>query len=107
MIKTILSLVLIHASIFFHSSHGEKQAELIEGIVLKFENNQPLEKALVYTILGEEEVLTNQDGKFILKTYQPLPLILHIHHSDTEDAALKVESSSKKLTILLKRKQSL
>jgi len=64
-------------------------------------SNEGVSNAYVYVVAGEEETLSVKDGRFSIKTWQPLPLILVIEHADFEKQKVVIRNAGKPLTIKL------
>src|SRR5688572_27395679 len=68
--------------------------------------NEGVTNAYVYVVAGEEETLSVKDGKFTLKTWQPLPLLLVIEHNDFEKQRIVIRASEKPVTIKLSERKN-
>lgn len=76
----------------------------MEGVILLSENDQPVEKALVYITSGEEETTTDEGGTFLLKTWKGLPLEITIEHLEYQTAKYRWEKCCGKIHIKLIKK---
>ena len=70
------------------------------------ESNTGVSGAYVYIIAGEEETLSVKDGKFSLKTWQPLPFVLVIEHSEFETHKMVIWAEGKPVTIKLSQRKN-
>jgi hypothetical protein len=71
---------------------------LIEGAVREVRTDRGLPGMLVYTERGEEEAVTDGQGRFHLRTWKKLPLMLRVQGVRKEKMVL-VESAGKELRI--------
>ena len=76
----------------------------MEGVILLSENEQPVEKALVYITSGDEETTTDEGGTFSLKTWKGLPLEITIEHLEYQTAKYRWEKCCGKIRIKLIKK---
>lgn len=97
------ALLLMALPILSFSSGTGRPPSTLGGVVLDAASGQPLEKAYVYTVKGEEEALTNSRGAFSLKTWQVLPVTLTVQHLEGGESRVKVTAPTQKLRILLPR----
>lgn len=79
-------------------------AHTMEGVILLSENDQPVERALVYITNGEEETITDAGGTFSLKTWKGLPLEITIEHLDYQTAKYRWEKCCGHIRIKLNKK---
>ena len=103
--KKLLPALLLATTILtsFDNSVSNQQKTVTGKIVGA--SNEGVTDAYVYVVAGEEETLSLKDGKFSLKTWQPLPLVLVIEHNDFEKQQIVIRASDKPVTIkLLERK---
>ena len=103
--KQVLPALLLTTTILtsFDKPFSNQQKTVTGTIVGK--TNKGIPDAYVYVVAGEEETLSVRDGKFSLNTWQPLPLVLVIEHSDFEKQRINIRASDKPVTIkLLERK---
>jgi protocatechuate 3,4-dioxygenase beta subunit len=77
---------------------------VVQGTVLTEGSLRPVANAFVYTVSGEEETLTDTNGKFQFTTWQPMPIALTVEHRDFETAKIKVTRLPATEAIKLKRK---
>ena len=77
---------------------------VVEGTVLTEGSLLPVANAFVYTVPGEEETLTDKNGKFKLTTWQPMPLAVTVEHRDFNTASIRITSLPANQSIRLKRK---
>ena len=103
--KQVLPALLLTTTILtsFDKPFTNQQKTVTGTIVGK--TNEGIPDAYVYVVAGEEETLSVRDGKFSLNTWQPLPFVLVIEHSDFEKQRITIRASDKPVTIkLLERK---
>ena len=103
---TMKIIVLLAGFFLFSSVSLKKAAPAVElyGIVVDANTGLPVNSVYVYTISGEEEVLTNKKGEFKFVSWQPLPLSLTVVHKEFEKTQLKITDASKTILIKLKKK---
>lgn len=58
----------------------------------------------LYTVLGEEEAVTNNKGAFSFKSYQAFPVKLIVDSKYYEGRSIELREPAGKLLIVLKRK---
>src|SRR4051812_37120351 len=63
--------------------------------------NERISDAYVYVISGEEETLSLKDGRFSLKTWQPLPIVLNIEHKDFHKQQVLIRAAGNNIKIKL------
>ena len=79
------------------------EAAIVQGVVLN-ENKQPLNKAHVYTIYGDEETFSNDKGVFTLRTSLALPLKLYVQYDGYSEEVIELTKAEKEITVQLTRK---
>ena len=77
------------------------QEKDLKGIVVSGKNGKPLKDVLVYALAGEEEALTDAEGKFHLNTFQKIPLVLTAEKPQYKKLKITVTSFSEELLIRL------
>lgn len=87
----------------FQKKQPFSEADL-QGVVTDSETGKPLENVYLYVREGIEEDLTNKKGEFKIKTWQELPVILTIQHASYKQQQHKIVTSSRSITLKLKRK---
>lgn len=80
-----------------------KPAEII-GQIIHTETGQRIENAYVYIISGEEESLTDKNGRFFITTWQQLPVTLVIEHPQYKKRKVRTTDASQKQVIKLEPK---
>jgi len=95
-IFTGVSLLLF---VSFQSINRENQRQYLSGVVLDKQTGEPLPGVYVYTVKGEEEGITNQQGKFRFSTWQAATLVLHVKHSNYDEVQVKVNDLKKTVII--------
>jgi len=79
----------------------QAQSNFVAGKLLSETTGQPVNKALVYIIKGEEENLSGIDGRFDVKTWQTYPLQLKISHPNFRDTVIFIRNYSSNIKIAL------
>jgi hypothetical protein len=104
--KQLLPALLLATSILtsFDNPVSNQQKTVTGKIVGS--SNEGVTDAYVYVVAGEEETLSLKDGKFSLKTWQPLPLVLVIEHNDFEKQRIVIRASDKPVTIKLSERKN-
>jgi len=77
---------------------------LVEGKVTDTSFRTPVRNVHVYVVPGEEEVFTNKDGGFRLKTWRTYPLTVVVEHPDYYPKKVVVQDSLSKPEIFLQRR---
>lgn len=99
-LKTGILLMLI--TMIFSSAEIVNFLPLtLQGKVVDAVSGKPVSAAHVYIVRGEEEVFSAQNGEFILKTWQQLPVELSIEHEGYQKQAYKFSADTKNLIISL------
>jgi len=103
--KKVLPFVMLSTLAFMSFGKGFISAgqKEVSGKIIG-SGDEGISNAYVYVVAGEEETLSIKDGKFSLKTWQPLPLVLVIEHADFEKQRLVIRNAGKPLTIKLVQK---
>jgi hypothetical protein len=76
----------------------------IEGVVLGKEDNRPLANAYVYVTKGEEEAVTDRQGRFRLITWQNLPVTITAEYPGYKKLSLQARKQGEKLLFELPAK---
>jgi thiamine phosphate synthase YjbQ (UPF0047 family) len=104
--KQFLPVLLLATTILTSFDHPiSNQQKTVTGKVVGTAN-EGITDAHVYVVAGEEETLSVKDGEFSLKTWQPLPLVLVIEHSDFEKHRILIRASDKPVTIKLSERKN-
>lgn len=77
----------------------------LKGAVLSEKTGQPVNGALIYVILGEEEALSKGKGTFVLETSRELPVQVITEHPSYLKHVVELRSVSQPLVIRLKPRQ--
>jgi hypothetical protein len=93
----VISVGLLPAA-FNREARLAQNPIMIRGTVTDLRTGKSIAGALVYTVLGEEETLTDRNGRFCLRTLGSLPLEIRIHRGNTEKT-IRVESFEKELGV--------
>lgn len=80
---------------------------IIQGKILVQETNQPLPNAHIKIMYGHEEVTTDSDGEFVLRSWQTFPLTLVIEHIQYDTNCINIQKPLSSYIILLKPKSEL
>lgn len=102
--NTLFSLLSILIMIFSYKEAVQVIPFTVEGSVAVQSNGMPVAKAHVFVINGEEEVFTDEDGKFKFTTWQSLPVQVTVSHNDYEEQKVTISSAARKARVLLKRR---
>jgi hypothetical protein len=102
--KTLISLSIPLVMLLTYHESIRLSRIVVEGTVLTEGSLQPVVNAFVYTVPGEEETLTDKNGKFKLTTWQPMPLAITVEHGDFTTTSIKITSLPANQCIRLKRK---
>jgi hypothetical protein len=100
----VFQWLFVPAAIFLILSFSPSSEKIIQGRILA-STNQGVLDAYVYVIPGEEETLSVKDGKFSLKTWQPLPLRIIVEHGDFEKKEIAITSYDKPVTVILNNRR--
>jgi len=76
----------------------------VEGVVLRKEDNRPLANAYVYVTKGEEEAVTDQQGRFRVTTWQNLPVTITAEYPGYKKLSLQASRQGDKLLFALQSK---
>jgi hypothetical protein len=102
-----MSLVKIFAGLSLLSVMGFQdvnkvsQRRYLDGVVVDKQTNEPLPDVYVYTVKGEEEAITNENGKFNFSTWQDSDLVLYIKRLNFQEVKVKIADSKKTVVIRL------
>ncbi len=97
-------LVAVPALIFSTTEiYPGKPAE-ISGQIIHTDTGQRIENAYVYIVSGEEESLSDKNGKFSITTWQQLPVTLVIEHPQYKKKKVRTSDASQKQVIKLEPK---
>lgn len=102
--KYLFSLPITLAMLLTYNDSIRLSQIVVEGTVLSEGSLKPVQDAFVYTVSGEEEVLTDKNGKFRLTTWQSLPVVVTVEHRDFETVKSKITSVPANQSIRLRRK---
>lgn len=103
-LKYLLILTILPAMLLSYTDFTRTGPLQLQGIVTDSETGKPVSKAYLYVTQGSEEILTNDKGEFELKTWQQLPLVLTIEHSDYVKEVIRVTSDKPVLKIRIRKK---
>jgi protocatechuate 3,4-dioxygenase beta subunit len=102
--KYIFSLPIPLIMLLSYHEYIRLSQIVIQGTVLTEGSLKPVADAFVYTVSGEEEALTDKNGKFKLTTWQSMPVAITVEHRDFKTACIKVTTLPANQSISLKRK---
>lgn len=95
------SLVFIFPIMLYSYAHLIKlQPFLVEGIVINLVSRQPVINAYLYIIKGEEEAITNIQGRFKIESWQKIPFTLTVEHKGYEIFRVLINDTTKKNMLL-------
>lgn len=98
----LFALLLVIAGSF---KNIEQRSVIIKGKVIEEGTGQPVAKAHVFVIEGEEETLTNSDGEFQIESWQKAPLRLTVSsYKRYVKTTVLVQNAGEKQLIRLKTK---
>ena len=80
---------------------------IIQGKIVEQETNQPLAYAHIQVMYGQEEVITNNNGEFILRSWQAFPLTLVVEHIQYDTNCINIPKPLSSYIISLKPKLKL
>lgn len=86
----VLCLLLTTIMILSFTDLHNTIPSVLRGQVVSGITGQPVARAYIVAVSGEEETLTDTDGHFTLRTWQRLPVTLTIQHSDYQTSQLVV-----------------
>lgn len=97
-------LIAVPALIFSTSEiYPGKPAE-ISGQIIHNETGQRIENAYIYIVSGEEEGLSDKNGRFTITTWQQLPVTIVIEHPNFRKKKVRTTDASEKQVIKLEPK---
>lgn len=97
--KILLSLSLV---LSFNATTHHAQPHLVEGKVVSESSNKPIARVYTYIIEGEEEALTDANGRFRIQTWQKFPLTLTVKYRDRPAIRVQVNDASVQPCIRIK-----
>ncbi|WP_158559146.1 carboxypeptidase regulatory-like domain-containing protein [Deminuibacter soli] len=77
---------------------------LLRGRVVSGADHQPVSRAYITAVQGEEETLTDTSGNFTLRTWQALPVTITIQHGDYKSGKLVISDTSQLQQVQLLRR---
>lgn len=80
---------------------------IIQGKIIEHETNQPLANAHIQVMYGQEEVITNIHGEFVLRSWQAFPLTLVVEHTQYDTNCINIQKPLSSYIISLKPKLKL
>jgi len=78
------------------------QPHVVEGKIVSESTGKPIPRAYAYIIEGEEEALTDANGRFRIQTWQKFPLTLTVKYRNRAATRLQVQDASVQQYIRLK-----
>jgi len=87
------------------SSNINPALTTVSSVVFSEKNGKPLDGVFVYTISGEEEVVTKSKGEFSIQTSKKTPFILTAEHWDFETSNITITNPAQRILFKLKPKQ--
>ncbi|MDF2385241.1 carboxypeptidase regulatory-like domain-containing protein [Nostoc ellipsosporum NOK] len=97
-----LSIVLAGLFSSFSVNTGTT-AVVLQGKVVDAKSDKPIPKVHVYVVRGEEEALTDNNGRFRVQSWQSLPLTVSATAQGFQTVSLAVKEPGKELVIRLNR----
>ncbi|MFT3750418.1 MAG: hypothetical protein QM768_19035 [Agriterribacter sp.] len=101
-VRNIFWILLPTAMLANNAKHLQKPA-VISGRVLQ-KNLAPVGKCYLFIISGEEEAISDKDGKFTITTWQPFPLTIHAAHAQFKKQDIKIDKPAKDIIVTLEPK---
>lgn len=98
-----LSIILVSWLSSFHSDADPAAVVVLQGKVVDARNDKPIAKVHVYVVRGEEEALTDNNGRFRVQSWQSLPLKVSATAQGFQTVSLAVKEPGKELVIRLNR----
>jgi hypothetical protein len=98
-LRMLLSISLLAA---IHIPLPPHQARVVEGQVISESTNKPVADVYVYIVEGEEEALTDKNGRFRIQTWQKFPLLLTIKYRDKPAMKVNITDAATRQVIRLK-----
>lgn len=98
-----LSIILVSWLSSFHSNADSAAVVVLQGKVVDARNDKPIAKVHVYVVRGEEEALTDNNGRFRVQSWQSLPLKVSATAQGFQAVSLAVKEPGKELVIRLNR----
>lgn len=98
-----LSIVLASWFASFQADTDRAGSVVLQGKVIDARDERPVARAHVYVVRGEEEALTDNNGRFRVQSWQSLPLKISAAAPGFHAASLSVKEPSKELLIRLNR----
>jgi hypothetical protein len=103
---TLFRFLSILIMIFSYKEAVQVIPFTVEGTVAVQTDGTPVAKAHVFVINGEEEIFTDDTGKFRFTTWQSLPVEVTVSHSEYEEQKVTIRSVAHKAQVLLKKRSS-
>ncbi len=94
--------ILLSAALVNFCSKGSRVLSgpvVIQGTVVDSHSGQPLSKAYLYIISGEEEAMTDAAGRFSISTWQPFPVTVTATYPGYVKTGVRVENKDTRPTI--------
>ena len=88
---------LVYFSLIFPVSTATE----VSGIVLDKNNHQPVPNVYIYTIKGEEETLSRENGSFKLLSWEKLPVTVSFEKKGYKPARITINKDQKNKQIVL------
>ncbi len=76
----------------------------ISGTVINEGTRQPVDKAYIYTVKGEEEAISDGSGNFHFTTWKEKPVRIYISHVGFKSKVVDVNEGFKNIKIILAQK---
>ena len=92
----------LFATLFIFLAFGftpEKATTTVTGSVVDSRTGHPVTGAYIIAIAGEEETLTDQQGKFNLRTSLKLPAKISIKHKDYVDTTYTLQDTGNNIAM--------
>ncbi|MBC7848377.1 MAG: carboxypeptidase-like regulatory domain-containing protein [Chitinophagaceae bacterium] len=97
-------IYILPVMMFTYSDFVRTRPLQLEGVVVDASTAKGVDRAHVYVVKGSEEILTNSRGEFTLNTWQELPVVITIEHSDFKTSVEKITGDNRKIRVRLAKK---
>ena len=100
-VNKILAAVGLLAMVSFQKLKAGDERAYVNGVVFDKQTNKPLPDVYVYIIKGEEEAITDQQGKFSFTTWHRSNMVLNLKRPEHNEVQVKLSDPKKDMVIRL------
>lgn len=100
----LFSLLVMNIFSTDQSKTDQSSSTILEGVVVSKETNRPIPKAYLFVVKGEEETITGSNGKFVITTWQKLPVTITVEHPEFKKVKVEVKGQGNAHIIKLEQK---